>query len=239
MRRQRSAKIVATLGPASSSAETIDALFRAGVDVFRLNFSHGKQERSPRPHRHHPRAREGERPADRHPGRSAGPEAARRHLRRREGEARIAGQHFRLDLSKTPGDLQRAPLPHPEIFAALEPGTELLLDDGNIRLKVETLRRPTSPRRSSSTGGELSDRKGVNVPNAVLPIAALTQKDRSDLSFALDARRRLDRALFRAAARGRRRGAEAHRQPRRRDGEAREAGGDRGGSTRSSSSPTR
>ena len=80
---------------------------------------------------------------------------------------------------------RRAPLPHPEIFAAIEPGTELLLDDGNIRLKVEQCGKDFAE-TMVITGGDLSDRKGVNVPNAVLPLSALTPKDRSDLAFALE-----------------------------------------------------
>ncbi len=137
MRRQRSAKIVATLGPASSTPEMIEALFRAGVDVFRLNFSHGTQEEHRARLRRHPRARK---------ARTAGRSAVMADLQGPKlrvgtfagGKARlVAGKPFRLDLDKTPGDAKRAPLPHPEIFAALEPGTELLLDDGNIRLKVE------------------------------------------------------------------------------------------------------
>ena len=122
MRRQRSAKIVATLGPASATPEQIAALFEAGVDVFRLNFSHGKQERPPRALDAIRALEKEDRPADRHHGRSAGAEAARRHLRRRQGDARHRARHFRLDLDKAPGDAKRAPLPHPEIFAALEPG---------------------------------------------------------------------------------------------------------------------
>ncbi|HUK58630.1 MAG TPA: pyruvate kinase [Stellaceae bacterium] len=184
MRRQRSAKIVATLGPASSSPEMIEALFRAGVDVFRLNFSHGKQEEH--------RARyDAIRAIERKHGRPVGVMADMQGPKLRvgifaEGKVKlVAGKHFRLDLQKTPGDVRRAPLPHPEIFASLEPGTELLLDDGNIRLKVETCGKDFAE-TAIVTGGDLSDRKGVNVPNAVLPLSALTPKDRSDLAFALE-----------------------------------------------------
>jgi pyruvate kinase len=185
MRRQRSAKIVATLGPASSTAETIAALFRAGVDVFRLNFSHGERGD------HQARIdtiRALEKDSDRPIGILADLQGPKLRLGTfAEGKVRLkSGAHFRLDTDKTPGDLQRAPLPHPEVFAALETGTELLLNDGNVRLKVETC-GDRFAETAVIDGGELSDRKGVNVPNAVLPIAALTEKDRSDLSFALDA----------------------------------------------------
>ncbi len=96
----------------------------------------------------------------------------------------VSGAAFRLDLDKAPGDLSRANLPHPEIFAAIAPGTELLLNDGNIRLKVEKSGKDFAETKVMA-GGELSDRKGVNVPNAVLPMSALTPKDRGDLDFAL------------------------------------------------------
>jgi len=183
MRRQRSAKIVATLGPASSSPERIEAVFQAGVDVFRLNFSHGKQEEH--------RARlDAIRALEKKTGRPIGVMADLQGPKLRvgtfaEGKTQlVAGKRFRLDLAKTPGDAKRAPLPHPEVFAALQPATELLLDDGNIRLKVESCGKDFAE-TVIVTGGELSDRKGVNVPNAVLPLTALTPKDRSDMAFAL------------------------------------------------------
>jgi len=183
MRRQRSAKIVATLGPASSTPERIDALFKAGVDVFRLNFSHGVQEE-------HRSRHETIRALEKKYGRPIGIMADLQGPKLRvgtftDGKVKlVAGRHFRLDLAKTPGDAKRAPLPHPEIFAAIEPGTELLLDDGNIRLKVESSGKDYAE-TVVVTGGDLSNRKGVNVPNAVLPMSALTAKDRTDLAFAL------------------------------------------------------
>jgi len=184
MRRQRSAKIVATIGPASNSADRIEALFRAGVDVFRLNFSHGKQE-------DHLAVCEIIRGIEKALGRPIGVMADMQGPKLRVGtfaekKAKlVTGSNFRLDLDATPGDDNRAPLPHPEIFAALEPGTDLLLDDGNIRLKVESCGADFAETRIM-VGGDLSDRKGVNVPNAVLPLSPLTAKDRSDLTYALD-----------------------------------------------------
>jgi pyruvate kinase len=183
MRRRRSAKIVATLGPASSSPEVIGALFQAGVDVFRLNFSHGS-------HGDHKARYDTIRALEKSVGRPIGILADLQGPKLRVGTfagGRVTlagGARFRLDLDPTPGDAQRAPLPHPEIFAVLEPGTELLLDDGNIRLKVETA-APDHADTRVIAGGVLSDRKGVNVPNAVLPLSALTGKDRTDLTYAL------------------------------------------------------
>src|ERR1700733_4126547 len=184
MRRQRSAKIVATLGPASSTEAMIDALFLAGVDVFRLNFSHGK-------HEEHRARLDIIRALEKKHGRPICIMADMQGPKLRvgafaEGKVKlVAGKPFRLDLAKAPGDQKRAPLPHPEIFAAIEPGTDLLLDDGNIRLKVEKCGKDFAD-TLVITGGELSDRKGVNVPNAVLPLSALTPKDRVDLNFALE-----------------------------------------------------
>jgi pyruvate kinase len=184
LRRRRSAKIVATLGPSSSTPERIDALFEAGVDVFRLNFSHGTQEDH--------RARfDAIRRIESARGRPIGILADLQGPKLRLGtfaEGRIelpAGARFHLDLDCQAGDKNRAPLPHPEIFEALSPGTELLLDDGRVRLQVEDCGTGFADTRCL-VGGTLSDRKGVNVPNAVLPLSAITEKDRADLSFALE-----------------------------------------------------
>jgi len=183
MRRQRSAKIVATLGPASAAPDKIAALFEAGVDVFRLNFSHGEQAEH--------RARlDIIRALEKKTGRPIGIMADLQGPKLRVGtfagaKVKLAsGSSFRLDLDKTSGNASRAYLPHPEIFAAISPGTELLLNDGTIRLKVESCGKDFAETKVLA-GGELSDRKGVNVPNAVLPMSALTPKDRADLDFAL------------------------------------------------------
>ena len=184
MRRQRSAKIVATLGPSSSTLEQIRALFEAGVDVFRLNFSHGT-------HREHLARFEAIRQVEHETGRPIGILADLQGPKLRLGTfeaGRIeltAGSRLRLDLDPCPGDQTRAPLPHPEIFAALRPGTQLLLDDGKVRLETESCGAGFAE-TLCRVGGPLSDRKGVNVPNAVLPMSAITEKDRADLAFALD-----------------------------------------------------
>ncbi len=184
MRRNRAAKIIATLGPASSSREEIEALFRAGADVFRLNFSHGSQE-------DHRRRFEIIRDLERRVGRPIavmadlqGPKL--RIGRIADGGVELAeGQAFRLDMDKTPGDIRRAPLHHREIFAVIKPGTELLLDDGKLKLRVDESGADYA-NTVVVTGGHLAERKGVNVPNAVLALSPLTDKDRADLAFALD-----------------------------------------------------
>jgi pyruvate kinase len=183
-RSRRSVKIVATLGPASSTLERIRALFEAGVDVFRLNFSHGT-------HRDHLARFSAIRRIEGETGRPIGILADLQGPKLRLGtfaEGRIelaSGAHFQLDLDREAGDQQRASLPHPEIFEALKPGTELLIDDGKVRLEVETCGSSFADTRCL-VGGTLSDRKGVNVPNAVLPLSAITEKDRADLAFALE-----------------------------------------------------
>ncbi|MEZ5865263.1 MAG: pyruvate kinase [Geminicoccaceae bacterium] len=184
MRRGRSAKIVATLGPASSTAEVIVALAKAGADVFRFNFSHGS-------HDDHAQRLDMVRAAEREIGRPIGVLLDLQGPKLRVGrlaQGRIGltrGERFRLDLDDAVGDQRRVQLPHPEIFAAIHPGTELLLDDGKIRLKVESCGADHAE-TTVLAGGGLSDRKGVNVPNVVLPIAAMTEKDRKDLQVGLD-----------------------------------------------------
>ena len=183
MRRDRNAKILATLGPASSSPEMIRALFEAGADVFRLNFSHGG-------HADHRERYDAIRAIEREAGRPIGILADLQGPKLRIGTFATGpvmlepGRPFRLDLDQAPGDGGRARLPHPEIFAALRPGAELLLDDGKIRLTVERCGEDFAETQVA-VGGRLSERKGVNVPGVVLPLSALTEKDRADLDFAL------------------------------------------------------
>lgn len=184
MRRTRNAKIIATLGPSSSTPEIIEALFRAGADVFRLNFSHGT-------HEDHKKRYDMIRAVEAKLGRPIGILMDLQGPKLRVGtfaDGRVEltpGSVFRLDMDTTPGDQTRACLPHPEIFAALKIGTELLMDDGKIRVRVEQHGTDYAETRVI-VGGPLSDRKGVNVPGEVLPISALTPKDRRDLAFGLD-----------------------------------------------------
>ncbi|MEJ8839633.1 pyruvate kinase [Ramlibacter sp. AN1133] len=184
MRRNRNAKIVATLGPASSDGAVVRQLFMAGVDVFRLNFSHGS-------HADHSQRFRVLRALEQETGRPIGILADLQGPKLRvgtfaDGPVMLAqGQAFRLDLDQAPGTTQRVGLPHPEIFAALVPGAELLLDDGKLRLVVERCGADFAETRVA-VGGRLSERKGVNVPGVVLPITALTEKDRRDLALALE-----------------------------------------------------
>ncbi|HKP24506.1 MAG TPA: pyruvate kinase [Dongiaceae bacterium] len=184
MRRQRKAKILATLGPASSTREQISALFKAGADVFRLNFSHGS-------HADHQKRYELIREIEQETGRPIGILMDMQGPKLRVGTFAggsvelKTGSTYRLDLTDKPGDATRAQLPHPEIFAAAKVGTNLLLDDGRLRLRVKS-NGPDFAECEVVVGGKLSDRKGVNVPDVVLPLSPLTAKDREDLRFGID-----------------------------------------------------
>ncbi len=181
MRRFRNVKIVATLGPASNDYDTIRALFETGADVFRLNMSHGGH---PDIAQRHAAIRKVE--AD--TGRPIAILADLQGPKLRCGvftngsEDLAEGQAFRFDLDTAPGDATRATLPHREIFEALEPGSSLLVNDGKIRLRVERC-GPDFADCTVVVGGTISNRKGVNVPDVVLPLAALSEKDRGDLEF--------------------------------------------------------
>jgi len=184
MRRNRNAKIVATLGPASSTEEVIRNLFVAGVDMFRLNFSHGTQaEHKARFDTVRRIGREFNRPIG-ILGDLQGPKL--RVGKFAQGAITLEPDaRFRLDLDPAEGDQHRVNLPHPEIFAALVKGATLLLDDGKLELRVEDFGKDFASTRVV-VGGRLSDRKGVNVPSVLLPISPLTEKDRRDLQYALE-----------------------------------------------------
>jgi pyruvate kinase len=183
LRRHRRTKIIATIGPASSTLEMLTQLFESGADMFRLNFSHGS-------HADHAERIEMIRALERKMGRPIGILADVQGPKLRVGQfqgGRVqlqAGQSFQLDLNGAPGDTRRVNLPHPEIIAAAGIGTTLLLDDGKLRLRV-TRKREDHLLTEVLNGAVLSDRKGVNVPDVVLPIPALTAKDRADLDFVL------------------------------------------------------
>ncbi|MFO1036056.1 MAG: pyruvate kinase [Geminicoccaceae bacterium] len=184
MRRNRNAKIVATLGPSSSTRERITQLSEAGADVFRFNFSHGTHED------HAARfqlVREVEAERSRPIGTIMDLQGPKLRVGRfMDGRVLLErGQPFRLDLDDKVGDGSRVRLPHPEILTVLKPGHDLLLDDGRIRLRIERCGADFAE-TTVVIGGELTDRKGVNVPNAILPISAMTEKDRADLAFGIE-----------------------------------------------------
>jgi pyruvate kinase len=184
IKRSRKVKILATLGPASRDKDTISRLLRAGADAFRVNMSHGDHET--------------------HRETIANIRAVEKDLMRpvavlcdlqgpklrvgtfEGGKAFIRhGAHFTLDRDPAPGNDQRVCLPHPELFSVLEKGQRLLIDDGKLRLTVIRA-DPDSILCSAEVGGAISDRKGVNIPDAIVPVPALTDKDRSDLAFAVE-----------------------------------------------------
>jgi pyruvate kinase len=182
--RQRKVKILATLGPASRSPEMIARLLAAGADAFRVNMSHGDHET-------HAATIAAIRATERELGRPIailcdlqGPKL--RVGTFKDGRALIRhGSHFTLDRNPEPGDETRVFLPHPELFGILQKGQRLLIDDGKLRLRVIRA-EADSVLCSAEVGGPISDRKGVNVPDAVIPVPALTEKDRRDLAFAVE-----------------------------------------------------
>jgi len=184
MIRERRARIVATLGPASRGVDKIGELALAGADVFRVNFSHGT-------HDDHARTIEQVRKVEAHVGRPIAVLADLQGPKLRLGEfaderVRLkTGHHLRLDLKSAPGDASRIGVPHPEIFAALRNGSVVLLDDGKVRLRV--VKHGADFADTVVEAGEmLSDHKGLNLPGLAIPIPALTDKDRADLNFALN-----------------------------------------------------
>ena len=182
MRRLRNVKIVATLGPASDTYEMIRALHEAGVDVFRLNMSHGTQGEIRAKHAIIRRVEQELGSPIAILADLQGPKL--RVGKFAKGSEELAeGARFRMDLDPAEGDGARVCLPHPEIFAALEPGVSLLVNDGKIRLKVEACGADFAD-CTVIAGGTISNHKGVNVPDVELPLAALSDKARSDLEFA-------------------------------------------------------
>ena len=177
-------KIIATLGPATSSKERILELASAGANLFRLNFSHGDKKT-------HAKNVKNIRAVEKKLGIPLGIICDMQGPKLRVGCFKngsvtlTAGQKFRLDMDKALGDENRVTLPHKEIFAALEKGTYLLLNDGLIRLQVIEF-GPDFAETTVISGGVLSDHKGVNVPGVTLPISALTNKDLKDLKTAID-----------------------------------------------------
>lgn len=182
--RGRKVKILATTGPATANPDVLRNLFLAGADAFRVNMSHGEHEV--------------------HAQTIANIRALEREFRRpiailadlqgpklrvgkfADGRATIAhGASFTFDRSTEPGDAARVELPHAEIFNVIEEGQRLLVNDGKIRLRVKSISADAIVCKAE-VGGVISDRKGVNVPDAEIPIPALTDKDRRDLAFAME-----------------------------------------------------
>ncbi|MXP48176.1 pyruvate kinase [Altererythrobacter luteolus] len=181
--RGRKVKILATVGPASRDPEMLERLVRAGVDAFRVNMSHGE-------HADHGETIDEIRKLEKQLGRPIaifcdlqGPKLRVGKFKDGKAVIRHSG-HFTLDRNPEPGDETRVQLPHPELFGLLDKGQRLLINDGKIRLRV--IRADEDEILcSAEVGGVISDRKGVNVPDAEIPIPALTEKDRKDLAFAV------------------------------------------------------
>jgi len=182
--RGRKVKILATLGPASNNAAMLRRLFKAGADAFRVNLSHGD-------HKTHARTIKAIRAMEKEFGRPIAVLCDLQGPKLRVGsfaggQATIAhGRKFTLDRDPKPGDATRVCLPHPELFEVLHAGQRLLINDGKIRLRVTEAKKDKIV-CTAEVGGVISDRKGVNVPDAEVPIPALTDKDRADLAFAVE-----------------------------------------------------
>ena len=185
MRRERATKIVSTLGPSSSTPEVITKLFKAGADVFRLNFSHGS-------HAEHKERYDIIRKIEADNKRPIGIIADLQGPKIRVDKFLnatvdlISGTKFILDSDRdTPGDNSRISISNPEIYPCLKAGVELSLDDGKVKIVVEN-NNGLSVDTRVLVGGKLSDHKGVNIPGAILPMSPLTEKDLRDLAFALN-----------------------------------------------------
>jgi pyruvate kinase len=181
----RRTRIVCTIGPASASAEVLDRLVAAGMDVARLNFSHGTHEEHAAVIR---RIRDGE-------TRWGRPIAILQDLQGpkvrlgtfEHGRVDLpTGAPFTLTTRSIVGDAGRASVSHPEYLRAAKPGDEIWMDDGLIRLRVEAT-TPDEARCRVTAGGLVSDHKGIFVPGVPIPDSCLTPKDREDLRFGIEA----------------------------------------------------
>ena len=184
IRRYRQTKIVATLGPSSSEEPMIRKLLETGVDVFRLNFSHGT-------HDDHRARLQTIRALQKEYDRPIGILADLQGPKFRIGQFKNGaidlheGMKLRFDLDPALGDETRVCLPHAEVLRALNEESEILLDDGKVRVRV--LQKSDGALDVEVLAGiKLSNNKGFNVPGVVLPVSALTEKDRLDLTAALD-----------------------------------------------------
>ncbi|MFK7902491.1 MAG: pyruvate kinase [Nitratireductor sp.] len=177
----RNVKIVATLGPSSNTYEMIKYLAIAGVNVFRLNMSHGSHESAAELHQYIRAVEKGIARPIGILGDLQGPKL-RCGVFQNDEETLVSGERFQFDLAGVPGTKNRVQLPHLEIFEALKVGSIILVNDGLIRLEVEECSKSKAICRVI-VGGKISNRKGVNVPSVVLPLSSLSPKDRSDLEF--------------------------------------------------------
>lgn len=184
MRRNRRVKIIATLGPASSDKETIKKLFIAGADVFRINMSHASIEMLSELHRTI-------RKVEAESGRPIGILVDLQGPKLRVGEFEagsaelVVNASFTFDRDEKPGSTERVYLPHPEIFGAVEPGHTLILDDGKRRLTITDVAKEAITAKVV-VGGPLASRKGISLPDTILPFGAMTEKDRADLEHAIN-----------------------------------------------------
>ena len=183
MRRHRKTKILATLGPSSNTPQMMRSLFDAGVDVFRINMSHTSHDMLGQ------MVRDLRALADtvgRPIGILADLQGPKIRLGSLPGGSRMLqeDERVRLVLGETSDKPDEIPIPHPEIFQAIKQKHALLIDDGKIRLRL--LRKAdTFAEAIVEVGGEIKNRKGVNMPDTLLPMSAMTPKDRSDLDAAL------------------------------------------------------
>ncbi len=183
MRRNRRVKIVATLGPASAAPEMIERLFLAGVDVFRINMSHSSHDGAKTLYN----AVRACAARHRHPigilADLQGPKFRVGELQ--GGRVQIDSKSmFRFDRNETPGNAERVFLPHGQIFDGIEAGHHLVLDDGKLRMRVVE-RSKTEIVAEVLVGGILASRKGISMPDTLLAISPLTEKDKLDLAHAL------------------------------------------------------
>ncbi|MFQ3324210.1 MAG: pyruvate kinase [Pseudomonadales bacterium] len=183
MSYRRKVKIVATVGPSSSDKTVLTKLVKAGVNVFRLNFSHGSHEE------HKARfnlIREVEAEQNKPLAVLIDLQGPKLRLGKIPGDkiAITAGQMIELVIAEQADKPEALLLPHPEIMSVLKVGSHLLVDDGRVKLRVESSDGESAVVQVIS-GKYLSSRKGINVPDVELPIPALTEKDRADLAYGL------------------------------------------------------